>query len=145
MAILLRLARFPAAGWFMAFVLAHAAFLLPAKRLFATRTLLAFYHPQPSYPVHILLVPRRRVTALTAPGASEAEFLQDLFAAVRHLVQMLELEPAGYRLIANGGAYQEVAQLHFHLVSDGPVGAGESPFASALESAIVTARDDAEV
>lgn len=118
MALLLRLARLPAAGWLIAFVLARAAFLLPVQRLFETETLLAFYHPQPAYPLHILLVPRRRLHGFTALGSADAIFLQDLIAAVRYLVQTLDLEPHGYRLIANGGAYQDVAQLHFHLVSD---------------------------
>ena len=118
MALLLRLARLPAAGWLIAFVLARAAFLLPVERLYETETLLAFYHPQPAYPLHILLVPRRRVPDFTALDSAGAGFLQDLIAAVRYLVQTLDLELHGYRLIANGGAYQEVAQLHFHLVSD---------------------------
>jgi diadenosine tetraphosphate (Ap4A) HIT family hydrolase len=30
---------------------------------------------------------------------------------------MVRLKEAGYRLIVNGGKYQDVAQLHFHLVS----------------------------
>ena|SRR5690606_2217087 len=124
MALLLRLARSPVAGWFIAFILAHAAFLLPAERLYQTRSLLAFYHPQPSYAVHIVLVPRRRLADLTAIGAEDAEFLQDLFAAVRHLVIQLDLEPSGYRLIANGGAYQDVPHLHFHLISDVPARGG---------------------
>lgn len=122
MALLLRLARSPVAGWLIAFILAHAAFLLPAERLYETRSLLAFYHPQPSYAVHILLVPRRRLPDLTAIGAADAEFLQDLFAAVRHLVATLDLEQGGYRLIANGGAYQDVPHLHFHLVSNAAAG-----------------------
>jgi hypothetical protein len=28
------------------------------------------------------------------------------------------LEAQGHRLIANGGSYQEVPMLHFHLISD---------------------------
>ena len=34
------------------------------------------------------------------------------------LVQDLELAERGYRLIVNGGAYQDVKQLHFHLISE---------------------------
>jgi diadenosine tetraphosphate (Ap4A) HIT family hydrolase len=33
-------------------------------------------------------------------------------------VSELELERAGYRLVVNGGKYQDVAQLHFHLISE---------------------------
>ena len=120
MAFLLHLAHSPVAGWLIAFILAHAAFLFPAERLYETRSLLAFRHPQPVYAVHILLVPRRRLADLTAIGPEDTEFLQDLFATVRHLVITLDLASGGYRLIANGGAYQDVPHLHFHLVSDAP-------------------------
>lgn len=121
MTFLLRLARHPAAGWLIALLLSRAAFLLPVERLYETESLLAFYHPRPAYPLHILLVPRRRLAALTALGPGDTVFLQDLFTAVRHLVSTLNLEPGGYRLIANGGAYQDVPQLHFHLISEAAV------------------------
>jgi diadenosine tetraphosphate (Ap4A) HIT family hydrolase len=49
----------------------------------------------------------------------EDEFLPDLFTTVRKLVEELGLEQKGYRLIVNGGEYQEFPQLHFHLVSGG--------------------------
>ncbi|MDT8307039.1 MAG: HIT domain-containing protein [Anaerolineae bacterium] len=118
MTLLFRLARHPAAGWLIAFVLARAAFLLPVNRLYETGTLLAFYHPRPSYPLHILLVPRRRLATLTALGPQDTAFLQDLIIAVRYLVLAFDLESHGYRLIANGGPYQDVPHLHFHLISE---------------------------
>ena len=42
----------------------------------------------------------------------------DLFVAVRKMVDQFQLDDIGYRLIVNGGKYQEIPQLHFHLVSD---------------------------
>jgi diadenosine tetraphosphate (Ap4A) HIT family hydrolase len=49
--------------------------------------------------------------------ADDADFLLDLVQAVQSLVKELNLEPGGYRLITNGGAFQDVPHLHFHLVS----------------------------
>ncbi|MDX1662980.1 MAG: HIT domain-containing protein [Candidatus Promineifilaceae bacterium] len=92
---------------------------LPLRRLYETETLLAFHHPQPSHAVHILIVPRRRLSGLAALGPADDDFMRDLFAAVNWLVAELELEKQGYRLVANGGAYQDVPHLHFHLLSDG--------------------------
>ena len=39
---------------------------------------------------------------------------------VQSLVAELDVEGPGYRLIVNGGGYQGVPQLHFHLVSGAP-------------------------
>ena len=90
---------------------------IPVKRLRETDTLLAFYHPQPSYPTHIVIVPRRAISGMADVSVAHGDFLLDLFATVRSLVEELDLDTKGYRLICNGGAYQDVRQLHFHLVS----------------------------
>jgi histidine triad (HIT) family protein len=97
------------------------SFLIPVKRLRETETLLAFYHPKPSYPLHVLLVPKRRWKDLMEIETADADFLLDLVQTVQSLVKELNLEPGGYRLITNGGAYQDVPHLHFHLVSDVPL------------------------
>lgn len=94
--------------------------LIPVERLHETSTLVAFYHPAPAYPVHILIVPKRARQNLQDLSAQDADFMIDLFATVRHLVETLDLAPTGYRLICNGGAYQDIPQLHFHLISAQP-------------------------
>lgn len=94
------------------------SFLIPVQRLRETDTLLAFYHPKPSYPVHILLIPKKALSTLAALSPADTPFLVDLFQTVQSLVSELKLEANGYRLITNGGAHQDVPQLHFHLISE---------------------------
>lgn len=48
---------------------------------------------------------------------SDEIFLVDLIKTVKDLVNDLGLERDGYRLIVNGGKYQEFPWLHFHLIS----------------------------
>jgi histidine triad (HIT) family protein len=116
--MLRRLARTRLAGKLIAWMLAHMSFLIPAKRLHETATLVAFYHPQPSYPVHILIVPKRAIASLMDLTPDDQPFLVDLFTCVRELVQELHLDEGGYRLIANGGNFQDIAQLHIHLIAE---------------------------
>jgi histidine triad (HIT) family protein len=115
------LARSTLGRFLLGWVFARMSFLIPVQRLHETATLMAFYHPRPSYPVHVLIVPKRAIASLADLTSRDQDFMADLFSCVRSLVAELGLEPAGYRLIANGGKYQDVAQLHFHLVS------GETP------------------
>ena len=93
-------------------------FAIPVKRLYETETLLAFHHPKPSYPFHVLLVPKKAVVSLAELSATHSAFLTDLFSTVPILVDEFQL-PA-YRLIVNGGEYQDFPQLHFHLISPSP-------------------------
>lgn len=113
-----RLARLPIVSSWLGWIFAHMSFIVPVKRLRETETLLAFYHPQPSYPVHILIVPKRSYPDLLALETADTRFLTDLFQTVQSLVRQLSLEQSGYRLISNGGKYQEIPQLHFHLVAE---------------------------
>ena len=91
------------------------SFANPAKRLRETDTLLAFYHPKPSYPFHVVLVPKQAIPTLMELDPA-SEFLSDLLATVQSLVTEFQL-PA-YRLVVNGGEYQDFPHLHFHLISD---------------------------
>ena len=117
---LFRLARRPAVGRVIGWVFAKMSSLLPVERLVDTEELVDFWHPQPAYATHILIVPKRAYPSLTAVPAGEGAFWGALMETVQRLVRELGLDEGGYRLIANGGAFQEVGQLHFHLVSDRP-------------------------
>ncbi len=91
-------------------------FALPVRRLRQTSNLIAFHHPKPSQPFHVIIVPRQPVASLEALDPRDTAFLADLFSTVQGLVREYNL--SAYRLIVNGGDYQEFPHLHFHLVSD---------------------------
>ena len=102
----------PCIGW----IFANMSFAIPVKRLHETETLMAFHHPKPSYPFHVLLVPKKAVVSLKDLDTRDTSFLTDLYSTVHNLVDEFQL-PA-YRLIVNGGEFQDFPQLHFHLISD---------------------------
>ena len=92
------------------------SFLIPVARLRETSSLIAFQHPSPSYKFHVLIVPKREVDSLTQFDSTDTAFLTDLYSTVQSLVDEFQLQ--AYRLIVNGGEYQDFPHLHFHLISD---------------------------
>jgi len=110
----------PLIGW----IFARMSFAIPVKRLRETESLMAFYHPQPAYPFHVLLVPKKSVKSLMDFDSKDSAFLTDLYATVQSLVEEFHL--SAYRLIVNGGDYQNFPQLHFHLISPSPARRGMS-------------------
>jgi histidine triad (HIT) family protein len=97
-------------GW----IFAHVSFLLPLKRVYTSQRLLAFHHPQPSYPLHIIIVPKKALRNLAAVQPSDASLLLEILKTTQHIAENMKLE--NWRLIVNAGAYQEVPHLHFHMI-----------------------------
>ncbi|HET6823655.1 MAG TPA: HIT domain-containing protein [Anaerolineales bacterium] len=102
----------PLIGW----IFAHMSFAIPVKRLCETETLMAFYHPKLAYPFHVLLVPKKAVASLKEFDSADTAFLTDVYSTVQNIVSEFQL--SAYRLILNGGEYQDFPQLHFHLISE---------------------------
>ena len=92
------------------------SFAIPVGRLRETETLMAFYHPKPSYKFHVLLIPKKALVSLKELDPNDSAFLTDLYSTVQSLVNEFHL--SAYRLIVNGGDYQDFPQLHFHLISE---------------------------
>jgi histidine triad (HIT) family protein len=92
--------------------------ILPLDRQAETKTLVDFRHPQPAYPIHVLIMPKKQVASLEALDPADSAFLTDLFATAQNLVREFGLAAAGCKLIVNGGTFQEFPQHHFHLISN---------------------------
>ncbi len=118
-----RFFRWPLLSWPIGWIFAKMSFLLPVNRLRETDTLVAFYHPKPVHRFHVLIVPKRAVQSLADLDTTDTAFLKDLFSVVQNLVAEFHL--SAYRLIVNGGDYQDFPQLHFHVISDSPTSSND--------------------
>jgi histidine triad (HIT) family protein len=91
---------------------------IPSRKVFENEWALAFHDISPQAPVHVLVIPKGRYVSLAdfTTAASDAE-IAGFFRAVGAVAKQLELEPAGYRVLANMGedAGQEVPHFHVHL------------------------------
>lgn len=92
--------------------------LIPVDRIYESARVIAFYHPNPSYKIHILILPKRKIRSLMDISKEERDILWEITLAAQEIVRHLGLDKKGYRLINNGGTYQDIEMLHFHLISD---------------------------
>jgi histidine triad (HIT) family protein len=91
--------------------------ILPIHRLRETKNLIAFHNPEPTYPLHFLIIPKQPITRFMDISPSDQGLIMELVQMIQCLVEELDLDEEGYRLIVNGGKYQSLPRLHFHLVS----------------------------
>lgn len=80
-----------------------------------TPTVLAFYHTKPAYELHIVIVPRRHITRLV--DMEDMTIIKEVFEITKKIIVRLRLHETNYKVITNGGSFQDSAHLHFHLVS----------------------------
>jgi hypothetical protein len=73
------LQRFPGlAHTLLPWIVTHMSFAIPLHKLRDSPTLLAFYHPQPAYPVHILILPKRSISSLADINAEDSALLVEI-------------------------------------------------------------------
>jgi diadenosine tetraphosphate (Ap4A) HIT family hydrolase len=94
---------------------AHISWLLPVRRVTATRTVVVFEHPAPSWNPHILLVPKRPIRSFLHFRGKDAALFGEMLRLALGTAERLDLYRAGFALTINGGRYQDVAQAHLHL------------------------------
>ncbi len=99
--------------------LKNAPFALPIKPQCQTTHWIAFNHPNSSYPVHILVVPKVQLQDWLSIKSNDIEIdmMREFIDLTQSLIQEYGLTDTGYRLILNGGNYQTFPHLHVHLVS----------------------------
>lgn len=84
-------------------------------KVFESDTILAFHHTKPSYPVHIVIVPKKHIKDLTAISDPDLPLLSEILKVARDIVKTLDLHQ-GARLLTNLGSFQDTPHLHFHLI-----------------------------
>lgn len=88
-----------------------------------TEGALAYHHTRPSWPVHIVVIPKAHVPSLTDLGGAPDGMLPELIGLVRRVARQVEEEHGAARVLTNLGAYQDSKHLHFHVNSGEPLGA----------------------
>ncbi len=81
-----------------------------------TPQVLAFRHTRPTYPIHIVVIPKFHVASLLDTDGRDS-LLMELMAVVRDVASEVVAERGACRVITNLGQYQDSKHLHWHIVS----------------------------
>ena len=91
---------------------------IPARIVGENDAAVAFRDINAQAPVHILVVPRQHIAALSEIGQLPAASLQSMLQLASELAASEGIKESGYRLVTNEGpdAGQSVFHLHWHLL-----------------------------
>lgn len=75
-------------------------------------------------PVHLLIVPKKRVYTMNDVEDTDAAMLSSMMLAAKKLAKQYQVDKTGYRLVinTNENANQTVFHLHMHLLGGMPLG-----------------------
>lgn len=116
-AFISKLAKIPTFKAIIIWYLTHMTFALPLKSILKNSEWSVFHHPNPIYKLHLVLLPRKAIETPLELADQDPLLLKSLLLMVNKLVEDFQLENQGYRMIINGGRYQDFPLLHVHLVS----------------------------
>ena len=91
---------------------------LPADIVYEDDSCLAFKDINPVAPVHILIIPKKKIEKISDSNQEDKELLGHLFLVAGSIAKDLGIEDA-FRLVVNNGAgaQQTVFHLHIHLIA----------------------------
>jgi histidine triad (HIT) family protein len=93
----------------------------PVDVVVETDAVLAFRHTRPSWPVHIVVVPKKHVPSLVDLGDGDDALLHAVLTVVRTVAAQVVREHGACRVLTNLGAYQDSKHLHFHVNAGEPL------------------------
>ena len=73
-------------------------------------------HPRPAYRFHALLIPKQAISGIGEIRSEQASLLLEILQTAGKVARENGL--LGYRIVVNGGGFQDIPLLHFHLISD---------------------------
>jgi histidine triad (HIT) family protein len=90
---------------------------LPATILYEDEEILAFIPLRKQAPVHILIIPKKRIVSVNEIDDNDALLIGKMFLVARDLAKEYKIDNTGYRLALNTNedAGQSVFHLHLHL------------------------------
>ena len=98
---------------------------LPAEVVYEDDYALAFHDINPKAPIHVLVIPKGEYISFFdfAENASP-DVVQGFTKAIHRVIQSLDLQKEGFRLLSNNGVHggQEVPHYHVHIFGGRPLG-----------------------
>ena len=91
---------------------------IPADIVHEDERCVAFRDISPQAPLHILVVPRKRITRIALAGSENEALLGHLLLTAAEVARKEGVSESGYRIVINNGpdGGEAVPHLHVHLL-----------------------------
>lgn len=120
--VLFAIARSPASSYFSGFAFQNLSDIIPINKIIRDDKVVVFEHPSHFWKEHYLLVPKRNIRRfidIDFDSSNISEAILQIFIVAQRLVvdNHIGKMSGNFGLLVNGGAYQDIPQVHFHLAA----------------------------
>ena len=90
---------------------------IPSNKVYEDENVYAFYDINPQAPVHVLVIPKAHISAVSEINSENSSIIAKIFECIPVIAEKCGLKN-GYRVVSNCGkdACQSVEHLHFHIL-----------------------------
>lgn len=114
--LLFQAAKKPFMGQIVGNALQYCGWAIPVKKIYSSKEIIAFYHPQPSYENHIVISPKKAVMNLQQMSSERyGMYFMKIWETAGAIRATHPEYHDSFVMVANGGKRQEVQQVHFHM------------------------------
>ena len=91
---------------------------IPSDILYEDSNYLAFKDINPQSPVHVLIIPKKRISTINDLKEKDGEVVGKMILLAKDIAESLNIGDDGYRLVfnCNGHGGQTVNHIHLHLL-----------------------------
>lgn len=80
---------------------------------------MAFHHPDPEAPIHVVVIPKSHVAGLLAPEATDPELMGSVMKAVQEVARVMGLKSRGFLVRSNAATPDVTPHMHWHVMGPG--------------------------
>ena len=92
---------------------------LDVQILHQDERVMAFHHPDPMTPLHVVVIPKAHVAGLLAPEALDPDLMRSVVVAIQEVARLLGLRDRGFYVRANAAAPDVTPHMHWHVMGPG--------------------------
>lgn len=86
---------------------------IPKEFAYEDDDILAFDDLYPKAPIHLIIIPKQHIADFFE--VEDDKIHVKISHAIKKLIEEKGLDKKGYKVVVNGGGYQDIFHLHFHL------------------------------
>ncbi len=97
---------------------------IEVEKVYEDNKILAFKDINPQAPVHILIIPKKKLSNVAEAESEDIPMLGEILYAAKKIAKEQKIDEKGYRLVFNNkeDAGQTVNYIHCHLLGGRPLG-----------------------